>query len=66
MDPDGFDYVNECDYDVPTQSIEYDPYKLPFMHEDSIDIILPWTDKYKEKLSKYHGKEPWSIQILKT
>jgi hypothetical protein len=65
MDLDGLDYVSECDYDVPTQSIEYDPSELPFMQEDSIDVLLPWTDEYKEKLSKYHGKEPGSIQILK-
>jgi hypothetical protein len=35
------------------------------MHVDSIDTLLPWTNQYKEKLAKYHGKEPWSIQILK-
>jgi N-acetylglucosamine-6-phosphate deacetylase len=35
------------------------------MQEDSIDTLLPWTDQYKDKLAKYHGKEPGSIQILK-
>jgi hypothetical protein len=65
MDPYGPDYVTECDYDVHTQFIEYDPSELPFMQEDSIDVLLPWTNKYKEKLAKYHGKDPGSIQILK-
>jgi hypothetical protein len=41
MDPNGPDYVSECDYDVPPQIIEYDPSELPFMQEDSIDMLLP-------------------------
>jgi hypothetical protein len=45
--------------------IEYDPSKLPFIQEDSIDMLLPRTDEYKDKVAKYHGKEPGSIQILK-
>jgi hypothetical protein len=65
MDPDGHDYAYEYDYDVLPHTIEYDSSKLPFMKEDSIDMTLPWTDQYKEKLAKYHGKEPRSIQILK-
>jgi hypothetical protein len=36
-----------------------------FMQEESIDVLLPWTDEYKEKLAKYHGNEQGSIQILK-
>jgi hypothetical protein len=47
MDPNGPDYINECDYDVPRQSIEYDPSEFPFMQEDSIDMLLPRTDEYK-------------------
>jgi hypothetical protein len=47
MDPNGPDYVIECDYDVPSQIIEYDPSELPFMQEDSIDMLLPRTDEYK-------------------
>jgi hypothetical protein len=31
MDPDGPDYANECDYDMPPQVIEYDSFGLPFM-----------------------------------
>jgi hypothetical protein len=65
MDPDGPNYANECDYDVLPLTIEYDPFELPFMQEDSIDTLLPWTDQYKYELLKYHGKEPGSIQILK-
>jgi hypothetical protein len=64
MDPDCPDYSSECDYDVLPKTIEYDPSQLPFMHEDSIDMLLPWTDQYKVKHAKYHGKEPFSIQIL--
>jgi hypothetical protein len=56
MNPDGPDYANECDYDVLPQTIEYDPSGLPFIREDSIDMLLPWTYQYKEKLAKYHGK----------
>jgi hypothetical protein len=41
MDPNGLDYVSECDYDVPPHIIEYDPSELPFMQEDSIDMFLP-------------------------
>jgi hypothetical protein len=35
------------------------------MQEDSIDMLLPRTDEYKEKLAKFQGKEPGSIQILR-
>jgi hypothetical protein len=65
MNLDGHDYVNECDYDVLPWTIEYDPSELPFMKEDSINTLIPWTDQYKEKLLKYHRKELRSIQILK-
>jgi hypothetical protein len=65
MDLDGPDYASECDYDVLPQTIEYDPSELPFLQEDSIDTLLPLTDQYKDKLAKYQGKEPGSIQILK-
>jgi hypothetical protein len=65
IDPSGPNYVNKHDYDVPPQIIEYAPYELPFIHEDSIEMFLPWTDEYKEKLAKYHGKESGSIHILK-
>jgi hypothetical protein len=65
MDPSGPNYVSEHNYDVPPQIIEYDPSELPFIQEDSIEMFLPWTDEYKEKLAKYHGKEPGSIHILK-
>jgi hypothetical protein len=64
MDPDGPNYASEFNYDVLPQTIEYDPSELTFMQEDSIDTLPPWTDQYKEKISKYHGKEPRSIQIL--
>ena len=64
MNTDGPDYANECDYDVLPQTIEYDLSELPFMQEDSIYNLLPWTYQYKDKLAKYHGKEPGSIQIL--
>jgi hypothetical protein len=35
------------------------------MQEDCIDMLLPRTNEYKEKLAKFQGKEPGSIQILK-
>jgi hypothetical protein len=65
IDPNGLDYVSECDYVVPPWIIEYDPSDLPFMQEHSINMILLKTYEYKEKLTKYQGKEPGSIQILK-
>jgi hypothetical protein len=65
MDPSCPNYVNEHNYDVPPQVIEYDPSELPFIQEDSIQMFLPSTYIYKEKLAKYQGKEPMSIQILK-
>jgi hypothetical protein len=65
MDPDGPDYSSECDYDVLPQTIDYDPYEIPFMKEESIDTLLPWKNQYKVKIVKYHGKKPGSIQILK-
>jgi len=33
MDPNGPDYVNKCDYDVPQHIIEYHPSAFPFMKE---------------------------------
>jgi hypothetical protein len=35
------------------------------MKEDCINMLLPRTDEYKEKISKFQGKELGSIQILK-
>jgi hypothetical protein len=32
MDPNSPDYTSECDFDVPHQIIEYDPWDLPFVH----------------------------------
>jgi hypothetical protein len=45
MDPDGPDNASECDYNVLQQTIEYDPFELPFMEGNSIDTLLPWTDQ---------------------
>jgi hypothetical protein len=53
MDLRGPNYVSEHYYDMSPQVIEYDPSKLPFMHEDSIEMFLPWTNK--NKTAKYHG-----------
>jgi hypothetical protein len=65
MDPKSPNYTSECDFDVPHQIIEYDPWDLPFSQEDCIDTLLPRMNDYKEKLAKFQGKEPRSIQILK-
>ena len=35
------------------------------MKEDSIEMLLPRTNEHKEKIAKFQGKEPGSIQILK-
>jgi hypothetical protein len=36
------------------------------MQEDYIDMLIPRTQEYKEKLAKFQGKEWGSIKILKT
>ena len=59
-DPNGRYY-----YDVGPHIIEYDLSNLPFAQEDCIDTLLSKTDKYKDKLAKYQGKDPGSINILK-
>jgi hypothetical protein len=58
IDPNSPDYWSDCEYDVTPQVIEYDPWDLPFAQEDCIDTLFPKTDKYKEKLVKYQGKDP--------
>jgi hypothetical protein len=64
-DPSGRDYASEDEFDEVADTIEYNPQDLPFMQEDSIDMLLPRKDEYKEKLAKFQGKEPGSVQILK-
>jgi hypothetical protein len=64
-DPNGPDYRSEDEFDEVPDTIEYNPHDFPFMKEDSIDMLLPRTNEYKEKLAKFQGKEPWSIQIMK-
>jgi hypothetical protein len=63
MDLRGPNYVSKHYHDMSPQVIECDPSKLPFMQKYSIEMFLPWIDK--NKTTKYHGKEPGSIQILK-
>jgi hypothetical protein len=58
MDPNHPNYHSDCEYDVAPHIIEYDPSDFPFAQEDCIDTLLPKTDKYKEKLAKYQGKDP--------
>jgi hypothetical protein len=62
-DLNGPNYYDECD--MGPHIIEYDPQDLPFSQEDCIDTLLPKTEKYKEKLVEYQGKDPGSIKILK-
>jgi hypothetical protein len=62
MDLRGHNYVSEHYHDVPSQFIEYDPSKLSFMQEDSLEMFLPW--KNKNKTAKYNGKELGSIHII--
>jgi hypothetical protein len=50
---------------VAPHVIEYDPQDFPFSQEDCIDTLLMKTNKYKEKLAEYQGKDPRSIKILK-
>jgi hypothetical protein len=36
-----------------------------FSQEDCIDTLFPKTNKYKERLARYQGKDPGSVKILK-
>jgi hypothetical protein len=65
MDLNHHNYHSDCELDVPQQIIEYDPRDLPFAQEDCIDTLLPRTNEYKEKISKFQENEPGSIRILK-
>jgi len=64
MDPNGPNYVIECDYDVPQHIIEYDPFDQ-YSQEYCIDTLLSRKNEYKEKLVTFQGKELGSIKILK-
>jgi hypothetical protein len=63
-DPSGLDYTSEDEFDEVLEKIEYNLKDFPFMQEYSIDMLLPRTIEYKEKLAKFQGKEPGSIQIM--
>jgi len=65
LDEDDPDYSSEDDFDEVLNTIEYDPQDLPFMQEDCIVSLLPRTNKYKDELLKFKGKEPGSINISK-
>jgi hypothetical protein len=56
MNLKGPNYVNEHYPDIPSHIFEYDPFELPFMQEDVVEMFLPWTDK--KKAAQYHNKEP--------
>jgi len=58
-------YWSDCEFDVTPQTMDYDPWELPFAEEDCINTLLSKTDKYKERLAKYQGKDPRSMKILK-
>jgi hypothetical protein len=64
-DPNGLEYTSEDEFDEVQDTIEYDLQDFPFMQEDSVDMLLPRTNEHKEKISKFQGKEPGSIQLLK-
>ena len=65
MDLNGPYYTSEGEFDEVLDTIEYDPWDLPFMQEDCIDTLLPRKYEYNEKLKEFQGKESRSIQILK-
>lgn len=65
VDPRIPNYTREDEFDEVPYTIEYDPYDLHFMQEDYIYMLLPRTNEYKEKIAKFQGKEPGSIQLLK-
>jgi hypothetical protein len=65
MDLNHLYYHDDCELDVPQKIIEHDPQDFPFAQEDCIDTLLSRTNKYKEKLAKFQGKELGSIEILK-
>jgi hypothetical protein len=63
-EPNNPDYSSDYEYDVTSQTMDYDPSELPFAGEDYVDTLFPKTDEYEEKLTKFEGKEPRSIKIL--
>jgi hypothetical protein len=50
-------HINKNGFDEGPLPIEYDPHDIPFMQEDYIDMLIPRTQEYKEKLAKFQGKE---------
>jgi hypothetical protein len=65
MDTNSPEYTSEDEFDEVLDTIEYSIRNLPFMQEDFIDMLLPSTNEYKENITKFQGKEPRFIQILK-
>jgi hypothetical protein len=63
--PNGHVYKSEYEFDEVPDIIEYNPQDFPFMQEDSIVMLLPRKNEYKENIAKFQGKEPRDIQILK-
>jgi hypothetical protein len=55
MNMRGPNYASEHYHDIPPHIFEYDPFELPFMQEDAVEMFLPWTNR--KKVAKYH-KEP--------
>jgi hypothetical protein len=51
--PNGPDYTSEDEFDEVPNTIEYNPNDLPSMEEDSIDILLPRKNEYKEELANF-------------
>ena len=47
MNPNGPDYTSEDDFDEVSDTIDYDPWDLPFMQEEYIDMFLPRKNEYK-------------------
>jgi len=61
MDPNGPGYTSEFEFDEFPNTIEYDPWDLPFMQEDCIDTLLPRKYEYMENLTESQGKGLGSI-----
>jgi hypothetical protein len=51
------DYWSDFEYYVTPRVMDYDPSELPFVGEYCIDTLLPNTNEYKEKVTKYQGKD---------
>jgi hypothetical protein len=53
------------DFDIVSHEPPYDPSELPFVSEESFEVLFPKNDKYKEALAQHQDKEVGDVKLLK-